>query len=153
MPNTRQARQRLADLMEDRLRQLGLRWQDVADAGGLSVKSLWSARQPGSRAAIAPLTRRKIEIGLRWEHGSVSRILGGGDPIPAEPRAAAVPPPGGNPGNPADPDENAARAVLGAVTAIAQQGAKPAAMRLDEIRDLLRAVEPPAQGHNHAMGA
>lgn len=88
MPNAPEARQRLADLMEDRRAELELRWQDVADAAKLSLKTLYSARQPDG-GAISPLTQRRIEIGLRWEHGSVRRILEGGDPVPLP--AAAVP--------------------------------------------------------------
>jgi hypothetical protein len=81
MPNTLDARQRLATLMEDRRAQLGLRWQDVADAADLSLKTLYSARQPDG-GTIAPLTQRKIETGLHWRHGSVKDILDGGEPEP-----------------------------------------------------------------------
>ena len=80
-----EARQRLARLMDERRRDLRLRWQDVAEAGGISLKTLHSVRT--GEAGIAPLTERGIEAGLRWEGGTVEIILGGGDPVPAPPAA------------------------------------------------------------------
>jgi hypothetical protein len=81
-----EARRRLAALMEERRLDLGLRWQDVveaADAAGfkVSLKALHSVRT--GNAGIRPLTRRAIEAGLQWEHGSIQRIEDGGDPVPA----------------------------------------------------------------------
>lgn len=66
--------------MEERRVELGLRWQDVADAGGVSLKALHSART--GNASIRPLTQQAIENGLRWEHGSIQRVMDDGDPIP-----------------------------------------------------------------------
>jgi len=82
VPITPEARQRLAGRMEDRRIELRLRWQDVAEAGGLSLKTLHSVRT-GS-AGIAPLTERGIDQGLQWESGSVRSIIGGGEPRPAQ---------------------------------------------------------------------
>jgi hypothetical protein len=75
------ARRRLAALMEERRLELGLRWQDVAERGSVSLKALHSARM--GNADIRPLTRQKIEDGLDWGHGSIRRILDDGDPLPA----------------------------------------------------------------------
>ena len=80
MPTETAARERLAALMEDRRLELRLTWQQVAAAGGLSLKALHSIR--GGTSDMRLLTRRAIEEGLRWEPGSVGIVLGGGDPVP-----------------------------------------------------------------------
>jgi hypothetical protein len=82
-PITPEARKRLAEAMEDRREELGLRWQDVAAAGGVSLKTLHSARTGDS--GIAPLTRHGIEVGLQWERKTVLRILE--EDAPSEQRA------------------------------------------------------------------
>lgn len=79
MPTDPEARRRLGALMDQRRLELGLRWQDVADGGGVSLKALHSART--GNASIRPLTQRAIEDGLRWEHGSIQRVLDDGEPI------------------------------------------------------------------------
>lgn len=91
MPITPQARRRLAEMMEERRLNLALRWQDVAEAGRISLKTLHSVRT--GDAGIAALTKRAVETGLRWRPGSVDQILAGGNPVPAE-------------GSPAHPREN-----------------------------------------------
>lgn len=73
-------RQRLAELMEQRRKDLRLRWQDVAERSGLSLKTLHSVRSSDKR--VAELTKTGIEDGLRWEHGSIDLVLAGGDPVP-----------------------------------------------------------------------
>jgi hypothetical protein len=80
MPTGPEARRRLGALMEQRRLELGLRWQDVAETGGVSLKALHSART--GNASIRPLTQQAIENGLRWEHGSIQRVLDDADPIP-----------------------------------------------------------------------
>jgi hypothetical protein len=80
MPIAPEARQRLARLMDERRRELRLRWQDVAETGGISLKTLHSVRAGG--AGIAPLTESGIEIGLQWEAGSIGLIFDGGEPVP-----------------------------------------------------------------------
>lgn len=74
-------RERLAELMEERRKDLRLRWQDVAETAGLSLKTLHSVRT--SDKGMAQLTKTAIEDALRWEHGSVDLILAGGDPVPS----------------------------------------------------------------------
>ncbi len=78
MPSTPDARHRLAELMEDRRRELRLRWHDVAEAGRVSLRALQSARL--GDAEIRPLTQRGIEDGLRWPQGFVQDVLDGKEP-------------------------------------------------------------------------
>ncbi len=89
MPITPEARHRLAEAMESRRLELRLRWQDVAEVGALSLKTLHSVRTGDTGTGIAPLTKRGIEVGLQWDPGSVDLILDGGRPVPL-----GVPPPG-----------------------------------------------------------
>jgi hypothetical protein len=79
MPIDPDARQRLADAMEQRRAELRLRWQDVAAKSGVSLKALLNART--GPADIRPLTQRGIEEGLQWPQGTVERILDGLDPV------------------------------------------------------------------------
>jgi hypothetical protein len=79
MPTQPSERIRLRSLMEDRLLELNLRWQDVADEGGVSLRVLSTART--GTAEILPRTRRGIAKGLRWTPDSVDRILDGRDPM------------------------------------------------------------------------
>ena len=83
MPTQPEERQRLAALMDDRRLQLGMRWQQVADVGGISLRALNNARS-GDRE-IRPLTRRGIEKGLQWAPGFIERYLSG---APADPGGA-----------------------------------------------------------------
>lgn len=80
MPTQPEERRQLARDMEKRRLELGLRWQEVADAGRVSLRALNNART-GDRE-IRPLTRQGIEKGLRWELGSIELILSGGRPVP-----------------------------------------------------------------------
>lgn len=72
---------KLAQDMEDRRVALGLRWADVANRAGMSTMGLRQVRQGTSE--IRALTRRAIEDALEWERGSVTEVLGGGEPKPA----------------------------------------------------------------------
>ena len=72
---------RLSDLIEQRRLELGLRWKQVAKAGGISYESIRAIRS--GTADMRSLTGHGIETGLRWEPGSVERILAGGEPGPA----------------------------------------------------------------------
>ena len=83
-------RRRLSDLMEQRRLELGLRWKQVAEAGGISYESIRAIRS--GTADMRSLTRHGIETGLRWEAGSVERILAGGDPAPLAEPAPVIPP-------------------------------------------------------------
>jgi hypothetical protein len=76
-----ESRRRLAALMDERRLELRLTWQDVAERGGISLRALANART--GDAEIRPLTQAGIEVALKWERGSVTRILAGGDPLPS----------------------------------------------------------------------
>src|SRR5690242_12593355 len=95
MPPRPPQRERLQRLMNDRAGELGLTWAQVAEAGGVSYEAIRAARDEDK--GIRGTTRGAIERGLRWEAGSVSRILdGNGDPVslppgPAEPAEAESP--------------------------------------------------------------
>lgn len=92
MPTTPEARQRLAALIEKRREELGMLWQDVADAGDVSLKTLYNVRTQED-GEISPPTRRKLEAALRWEPGSIERILAGGEPQVASSRGPERPRP------------------------------------------------------------
>lgn len=117
MPNVAPAnRARLAEYMEARRRELGLRWQDVATAGGVSVRALQLARDTGRDGDVSLRTLEGIDRGLRLEPGSARQLLDvGRDPVPltsaplpatpaGEPRAAGLARGlGADPDDPADP--------------------------------------------------
>jgi hypothetical protein len=106
-----EARQRLAAEMENRRQELDLLWQDVADAGGTSVKTLYSVRTDPA-APVTPRTARKIETGLHWEPGSVQAVLDGGRARPsAAPAPSAVRSPAAEPSMPVTV-ERVVRALL-----------------------------------------
>jgi hypothetical protein len=90
MPEQTQARQRLAAAMDERRLELGMRWQDVAAAGGVSLRAINNART-GDKD-IRPLTRHGIEKGLEWAPGTIGRILSGRraprEPLPEAPPLA-----------------------------------------------------------------
>jgi hypothetical protein len=129
MPIAPEARQRLARLMDERRRELRLRWQDVAEAGGISLKTLHNVRVGGD--GIAPLTERGIETGLRWETGSIGAVLAGGDPVPAPPLVIVPDSPGRGGGDlhllpRMSPQERAqAAAHVPAITELVQDVADP----------------------------
>ena len=86
MSLTTETRQRLAGRMEERRRELRLRWRDVAAAGDIALKTLHSVRT--GTAGIAALTEAGIEAGLQWKPGSVRSIVAGGEPEAREPEPA-----------------------------------------------------------------
>jgi hypothetical protein len=88
-----EARERLASHMDDRRLELGLRWRDVAEAGGISYEALRDVRN--GHGGIRRLTEHAIETALQWEAGSVASILNGGDPVPAVSEPAPVTTTGG----------------------------------------------------------
>jgi hypothetical protein len=81
-PGQRQRLARLAALMNERRLDLGERWEDIAAAGGPSIKTLREIRN-GQGGIPRDLTLRRIDDGMRWVPGSAARVLdGGGDPEP-----------------------------------------------------------------------
>jgi hypothetical protein len=95
MPPRTPQRERLMKLMNKRQEELGLTWAEIAAAGDISYDTIRLARN-GSNDIRHP-QRAAIDRGLRWQVGSVSRILEeDGDPValdgpprPAEPPAVA----------------------------------------------------------------
>jgi hypothetical protein len=90
-PSSPGPRERLAEFMERRRRELGLRWQDVSDASGISVRALQAIRRPDS-APMRALTKARLETGLQWAPGSVQAIEDGGKPVPLARTGPAQPP-------------------------------------------------------------
>ncbi len=79
-PHEDEHRTRLAAFIEGRREELRLTWNEVAVLAGLSKEGLRNLRT-GRTGAIRPLTRRGLEDALRWETGSVTAILAGGEPV------------------------------------------------------------------------
>ena len=78
MPSRNERRRELARRMELRLTELRLRWQDVANAGGVSLRAVQSARR--GDAEIRLRTQRGIEDGLQWPAGYIQDVLDGKTP-------------------------------------------------------------------------
>ena len=79
MPGEPGSETRLARLMNERRLDLGLRWDQVAAISGVSDSGLRLLRRADS--VPRELTQRGIERALRWQPGSVLRIISGGDPV------------------------------------------------------------------------
>lgn len=73
--------QLLERAMEERSRQLGMGWTDLAAASGVNVQTLRDIRS-GKTRRIRLVTQHAIEDALEWEHGSIAAILTGGEPTP-----------------------------------------------------------------------
>jgi hypothetical protein len=73
--------QRLADAVRERRTELGLTQEDARAAGGPSTATL-RLIEGALQDSYQPSTLRELEKALRWERGSVVRILAGGDPVP-----------------------------------------------------------------------
>jgi hypothetical protein len=80
MPAVQNDRARLTAFMNERRIDLGLRWTDVGEAGGISAETLRAIRRDS--APLRELTKAGLEKGLRWKQGSVDSILAGGTPDP-----------------------------------------------------------------------
>lgn len=76
------ARARLADLMDERRRQLRLTWDEVASRASIHRETLRNLRT-GVSANLRPLTKAGLEGALKWKDGSVDAILAGGAPTPS----------------------------------------------------------------------
>jgi transcriptional regulator with XRE-family HTH domain len=71
---------RIGELLEARCQELRLTWNVVAQRSGLSREGLSRLR----RGVGTPrrLTKRGVEDTLFWRHGSIDRIIRGGNPEP-----------------------------------------------------------------------
>jgi hypothetical protein len=79
-------RQKLAELMNESRARQGLKWNQVAERGGISVAMLRRIRRRGD----TPLTldsKAAIERGLGWPEGSIDTILSGNELEPRRPKA------------------------------------------------------------------
>lgn len=91
---------RLSGFVLERRTDLGLTQEDVRAAGGPSTATM-RLIEGGLKTSYLPAILRRLEDALRWEHGSVRRILAGGDPAPLEdPARAAAPQPAPEPAGP-----------------------------------------------------
>src|SRR5581483_4729437 len=75
-------RRRLAKFMRDRQSELGIEWNQVAEAGGISYEAVRAVREGEGEPRAK--TKLGIDVGLRWQPGSVQRILDGGEPAPQD---------------------------------------------------------------------
>lgn len=79
--------QRLGDLVKARRESLGIYTiSEAASRAGLS-RETWTNVEKGE--PVKPVTFRKVEDALQWNHGSCGAILAGGEPTPV----ATDPPP------------------------------------------------------------
>ena len=90
MPDTPQPH-RLGVLMDERRRELRLRWRDVAVLAGITYEGIRAVRL--GTGGIRALTQLGIEDALQWEHGSIRSVQDGGDPIPRQAGEPAELPP------------------------------------------------------------
>lgn len=74
------ARERLAQAMDGRRIELGMRWTGVARAMGMSVQNL--ARIRDGKIAVTKEATAAIERALHWGTGSVEAVLADGSPTP-----------------------------------------------------------------------
>ncbi len=91
----------LGRYMDDRRNDLGLTWDDVANACGLSRQTLYDIRNGNTDyRRMRSSTKRKIEKALQWEHGGVDAAIAhgrrpapsGGTGSSSSADSAAVPP-------------------------------------------------------------
>jgi transcriptional regulator with XRE-family HTH domain len=91
--------------MDARRLDLRMTWREVADAAGISPETIRAVRRGDN--VPGDITRRGLEDALRWERGSIDRILAGGEPEPVR-----EPAPGR--GGPALPADDPRRRILDA---------------------------------------
>lgn len=72
---------RLAEATRDRRVELGMTQEDIRSAGGPSTATM-RLIEGALQESYQPATLRDLELALRWERGSVARLLAGGNPVP-----------------------------------------------------------------------
>ena len=82
---------RLADLVSERRADLGMTQEDVRAAGGPSTATM-RLIEGGHQSRYQPVILGRLETALKWERGSVRRILAGGNPAPVDDEPAAPEP-------------------------------------------------------------
>jgi hypothetical protein len=80
MPRDTAERTRLADAMDQRRIELGLRWEHIAEKSRISTTHLRKFRR--GDAGISSVVEAALEDALQWEHGSMATIRDGGEPTP-----------------------------------------------------------------------
>ncbi len=83
--------QRLAALVSERRADLGMTQEDVRAAGGPSTATM-RLIEGGHQSRYQPVILGRLETALKWERGSVRRILAGGDPVAASDEPLPVAP-------------------------------------------------------------
>lgn len=73
---------RLGDLVRARRRELKLTQADVQESGGPSTATI-RLIEGGKHTDLRPGTVAPLEQILKWQEGSIAKVLEGGDPIPA----------------------------------------------------------------------
>lgn len=72
----------LSERMQARRLELGMRtWRALAEEAGISYETLRALRAGEN---VAPGTADAIERALKWAPGSISTIISGGEPTPAD---------------------------------------------------------------------
>lgn len=67
--------------LNNRRKDLGLRWRDIADSAGVSEETIrLMRRDDGGRGERATTTEARIEDAVGWTRGSIARIRSGGEP-------------------------------------------------------------------------
>lgn len=91
MPGMRKPEQQLGRLVKQRRESLGIYTvSEAATRAGIS-RETWTNVEKGE--PVKPVTYRKVEDALQWEHGSCGAILAGREPtlVNSEPAEADVP--------------------------------------------------------------
>jgi hypothetical protein len=121
------APQSLGWWMDDRRGELGLKWENVAERAKVSPETL--RRNASDPTRMRTTTLKGIERALRWESGSIDRILDGGSPV-------ALPEPDPEP----DPDDDDELTVEELEAALAQL--RPIVERLERAAAQKRRNKP-----------
>ncbi|MFC8276294.1 hypothetical protein ACFUJR_27935 [Streptomyces sp. NPDC057271] len=79
---------RLGQLVEGRIKELGLQYTDVTKRAGFSDETLSKIRK-GVR--VGRVTYRRLEIAIGWGADSCDAVRGGGEPVLVDPAAPPVP--------------------------------------------------------------
>jgi hypothetical protein len=122
MPDNASAEHRLARLINERRLDLGLRWDQLADAVGVTEVTLRTMRRTNS--VPRELNERGLELALGWTPGSVARVLAGGEPeLPGE--------------EPAVPGDSAPVLVLRSAITAFETAVLDSGLTPDEKRDMI----------------
>lgn len=71
----------VAEAVDERRRQLGMTWRQVADAGGPSEQTMQKLRHQG--VPIGEVTQTRLCRALGWEPDGIARLLVGAEPVEA----------------------------------------------------------------------